>query len=175
MRSIVDSLTSWDNAFLTTIFDLGGKRFLASAMPWFSHTGNGYYYPLVPLILYFCDPQLAKLFFLRALVAFGIELPAYKILKNLIKRDRPCVALAVVHSRITPSDQFSFPSGHTAAAVVMATLLTTLLPPLMPLFFGWAFLVGLSRVYLGVHYPSDIIAGTFLGLICALVSLTVIV
>jgi undecaprenyl-diphosphatase len=174
MRSLVDSLTRWDTAFLTTIFGLEGRRFLSSAMPWFSHSGNGYYYPLLPLILFLYDPQVAKIFFLGALVAFGIELPAYKILKSLIKRDRPCVALPVIHSRITPGDQFSFPSGHTAAAAIVATLISHFLPLLMPVAVGWAFMVGLSRVYLGVHYPTDIVAGTFLGLICAIIGLTVV-
>lgn len=174
MRTIVNNLTRWDTAFMTTIFGLEGKRFLASAMPWISHSGNGYYYPLLPLLLLLIDPQLATLFFLRALIAFGIELPAYKLLKNLIKRDRPCARMAAVHSRISPSDQFSFPSGHTAAAVVVATLLSQLVPPLMPIAYGWAFCVGFSRVYLGVHYPSDIIAGSLLGLVCSTVALSLI-
>jgi undecaprenyl-diphosphatase len=174
MRSLVNSLTRWDNAFMTTIFSLEGKRFLSATMPWISHSGNGYYYPLLPLLLLVFDPQLARLLFYRALVAFGLELPFYKLLKNLIKRDRPCVALAAVHNRISPSDQFSFPSGHTAAAMVVAALLASLLPPLMPIVFVWSSLVGFSRVYLGVHYPSDIIAGTFLGLACAAISISVI-
>ena len=174
MRSIVNSLTRWDTAFMTTIFGLEGKRFLSAVMPWISNSGNGYYYPLLPIVLYLFDPQLAKVFLLSALVAFGIELPVYKLLKNAIKRDRPCVRVAAVHSRVSPSDQFSFPSGHTAAAIVVATLLAHLIPAIMPIAFGWAFAVGFSRVFLGVHYPSDILAGTFLGMICAFIGLTVV-
>ena len=175
MRTFVDSLTHWDTVFMTTIFNLEGKRFLPTVMPWISHSGNGYYYPLVPVFLFFFDPQTAKLFLMSALVAFGIELPTYKILKNLIKRDRPCVRMAAVHSRISPSDQFSFPSGHSAAAIVVATLLAYFVPPILPITFGWVIWVGFSRVYLGVHYPSDIFAGTFLGMICAFIGLVVVI
>ena len=175
MRTFVDSLTRWDTVFMTTIFSLEGKRFLSKVMPWISHSGNGYYYPLIPVLLFFFEPQTAKWFLMSALVAFGIELPAYKILKNVIRRDRPCVRMSSVHSRVSPSDQFSFPSGHTAAAIIVATLLTYFVPPILPFAFGWAVWVGLSRIYLGVHYPSDILAGTFLGMICAAIGLVLVI
>jgi undecaprenyl-diphosphatase len=141
-------------------------------MPWISHTANGYYYPAVPAVLLLFDPQKAWTFFLAGLFAFGIELPLYKLLKNGIKRNRPCEVLLGVHGRISPSDQFSFPSGHTAAAFVIATLLSYFYPLLAMPLFSWALSVGFSRIYLGVHYPSDILAGLVLGLLSALSALS---
>jgi undecaprenyl-diphosphatase len=62
-----------------------------------------------------------------------------------------------------PSDQFSFPSGHTAAAFAMATLVSFHFPILTLPVIIWALLVGFSRIYLGVHYPTDILAGIVIG------------
>ncbi len=69
---------------------------------------------------------------------------------------------------ITPSDRYSLPSGHTAAAFLMATVLAASFPLWAPLLFTWAILVGASRLLLGVHYLSDLVAGALLGSGCAL-------
>jgi undecaprenyl-diphosphatase len=164
MKPIVNSVTHWDNVFAAAIFALNSRKILSIAMPWISHTGNGYYYPAIPALLLFVDPLIAGEFFLAGLFAFGIELPLYKWLKNRIRRDRPCEALSSVYQRIAPSDQFSFPSGHTAAAFVTATLLSYFFPLIALPIFTWALLVGFSRIYLGVHYPTDILAGIVVGL-----------
>ena len=99
-----------------------------------------------------------------ALWAFALELPLYLLLKNALKRQRPA-GLPVF---ITPSDRYSLPSGHTAAAFLMATVLAASFPLWAPLLFVWAALVGASRLLLGVHYLSDLVAGALLGGGCAL-------
>ena len=174
MKTFVNSVTHWDNVFVTAIFGLNGRKVLSFVMPWISHTGNGYYYPAIPAVLLFVDAHKAWTFFLAGLFAFSIELPLYKLLKNGIKRNRPCEVLSDVHGRVSPSDRFSFPSGHTAAAFVIATLLSYFYPLLSMPLFSWALLVGFSRIYLGVHYPTDILAGLFIGLLSALSALIIV-
>ena len=103
--------------------------------------------------------------------AFLIERPVYFVLKNSFKRNRPQAALTHFKSVIVPQDQFSFPSGHTSAAFMMATLGSSACPAqTFPLFF-WAAGVGFSRVLLGVHFPSDVLVGATLGVSIAYISL----
>jgi len=123
VRTFVATVAHWDVVFLTRIIGWNGRKFVASVLPRVSHTGNGYYYPAVPLFVYLIDPQAADPFFISAIVAFSLELPIYKIVKNCIKRDRPCEALQGIAQRIAPGDRFSFPSGHTAAAFIIALLI----------------------------------------------------
>jgi undecaprenyl-diphosphatase len=173
MRTFVDSITHWDLVFLNTIFGLNSRRLVSAVMPWISHSGNGYYYPVIPLFFYLINPDIARSFLLTGIMAFAIELPLYKTLKHGIKRDRPCKVLSGVYPRVSPSDLFSFPSGHTAAAFLIATLIGHFSPILLVPGYIWALLVGVSRIYLGVHYPSDILAGLFIGLFCAFAGIMV--
>ncbi len=90
------------------------------------------------------------------------------VLKPLIERPRPCVALPDVHRLVGIKRSFSFPSAHAANFFAAATLLNYFYPKYRWVYYTAAFLVALSRVSIGVHYPLDIIAGGILGACCAL-------
>ncbi|QEQ97879.1 phosphatase PAP2 family protein [Neptunomonas concharum] len=131
-----------------------------------SRLGDGFAYAIAGLLLAVFEPNNGSLFLQTGLIVYLLELPLYLLLKNTIRRCRPS-ELAGVDALIQPSDKFSFPSGHSAAAFVFATLLVQFYPQLFFLAYSVAALIGLSRVMLGVHYPSDIVAGAALGVVCA--------
>lgn len=141
---------------------------------WVSKTGDGYVYLAVGLILWAFEPNDGEIFLYTALLAYALELPIYMVLKKLFKRQRPCDLHKDFKAHLKPSDEFSLPSGHTAAAFLMASLIAYFYPSAALLVYSWASVIGLSRVMLGVHYPSDIFAGAVLGLSISLLSLNIL-
>ncbi|MBU2862430.1 phosphatase PAP2 family protein [Reinekea marina] len=126
-----------------------------------SADGEGYLLVLIIIGLQYTSASL--LFVQIALCAIAIERLCYFILKNSLKRNRPANSISDFKSLIQPSDQFSFPSGHTSAAFLFATLMASYYPALTGVFYSWAVLVAYSRVLLGVHFPFDTIMGAALG------------
>lgn len=86
------------------------------------------------------------------------------LLKNLFHRIRPCNALSDVNILVGCTSSFSFPSSHAVNNFAIATFFFKFFPKLKWVLFGTAFLVALSRPYVGVHYPSDVFFGALIGI-----------
>lgn len=99
----------------------------------------------------------------------------YKWLKGKTLRPRPYEVCQDIWLTGKPLDKFSFPSGHTLHAVVFSTMLLSYYPMLASVVLPFTILVALSRVVLGLHYPSDVIAGAMIGMALATVSLIIVV
>jgi undecaprenyl-diphosphatase len=74
---------------------------------------------------------------------------------------------------LTIPHSHSFPSGHTAVAFAAATVLTWLVPRAAPAFFALALAIGYSRIYVGVHWPLDVVGGAVIGVVTALLLLAI--
>ncbi|HUL04261.1 MAG TPA: phosphatase PAP2 family protein [Gemmatimonadales bacterium] len=108
---------------------------------------------------------------LTVLLANALSHAAVQILKRTVVRARPCDPLGRSLAIVDLPDPFSFPSGHTAAAVSVAATLTLAQPLLGPVLVPLAGLVGYSRVQLRVHYLTDVLAGAGVGLAGAIAAL----
>lgn len=159
-----------DVCVFTWLVNVRLHRLLSPFCRQISRTGDGWLYGLLLAALYY-QQGWQSLGLQMLLLGFLIERPLYFVLKNGLKRHRPAQVLPNFQSVIRPSDYFSFPSGHTSAAFMVATTLAYCLPAWTAPLFIWAASVGFSRVILGVHFPTDILMGMVLGVSAALLSM----
>lgn len=174
IHSLAQSITDWDTLISISIFRWKRRRPLDALMIGASHLGDGYFYAVLGLNLFFVRSPFTMNLLYSALIAFAIELPLYGIIKKTTKRNRPFIKIPEISHRIKPPDKFSFPSGHTAAAFVMATIFASAYPVLLIPLSLIASTIGFSRIYNGVHYTSDVIAGMLLGFVSAEIGLHII-
>jgi len=171
---LIYSLHKYDVFMFTRLMNASFYRYITLLARYISKTGDGFLYLALGAGLYWQE-GLDSLFLHTLLLAFLIERPLYFVLKNSFKRNRPAVALNNFTSLVTPSDQFSFPSGHTSAAFMVAAITGYFVPVLLLPLLIWSILVGFSRVVLGVHFPTDTLVGMILGSSVALYSLNQII
>ena len=137
-----------------------------------SRLGNGvFWYGLMAVLpLVYGDRGLGLS--LQMLACGAVGLAVYKLLKNRLVRERPYVWHPEIGCGAPPLDRFSFPSGHTLHAVCFSTVALAGLPELAWLLLPFTALVAASRVVLGLHYPTDVLAGAAIGYVIARSGLT---
>jgi undecaprenyl-diphosphatase len=166
ITAVAQQFVKFDVLVLETVTRRFRSKQAVRLFRWVSQTADGQAYPL-PLILVASLQTERREALTIFSISFAIELAAYKLIKQLVKRPRPFQKHAGMVNLIAPQDFFSFPSGHTAAAFVVAISVVSCYPGLAWIVYTWAGLVGYSRIYLAVHYPTDVLAGAGLGILSA--------
>jgi len=101
-----------------------------------------------------------------------VRIFVFKTLKKLSQRPRPCQIEPHCWSKVLPPDQFSFPSGHTMTAFSITLVVSFFYPGLEGMLFFLAVSIAVSRIVLGMHFLSDVLAGAVLGVALGCASLT---
>jgi undecaprenyl-diphosphatase len=134
--------------------------------------GDGWiWYGLGLMLLVFGGPQRFSAIGAAGSAAI-LGIFVFKALKKLSQRPRPCQLEPHCWSTVLPPDQFSFPSGHTMTAFSIALVISYFYPPLKGVLFFLALSIAVSRVVLGMHFLSDVLAGVVLGIALGCASIT---
>ena len=136
-----------------------------------SRLGNGVFWYSLMSVMLLIDGMGAMSTVLRMILAGLACLAVYKYLKTRTSRPRPYQVYTAIAAAAPALDRFSFPSGHTLHAVCFTTLACSAYPQLAPILWPFTALVAISRPVLGLHYPSDVLAGALIGLGIAHLSL----
>ncbi len=145
--------------------------FLRNISAFLAHSGDSWFWFAALIIAWFYSNPSWKQW--EVVEFFGILGLAGVVLgiKFLVRRKRPEGEWGGIYRN---TDPHSFPSGHAARAFLIAVVGTVLAPPwLATALWLWAPLVALARVAMGVHYLSDVVAGTVLGIVVGLIGLQI--
>lgn len=132
-----------------------------------TNVNNWYIAYLILLgILFFKGGRMGKIAALGIIILITVtDQTGYKLLKEFFARERPCNALSDVLSPLGCAGGYSFPSNHALNNFAAAAFFSMLYPNYKIVLYVTASLIAISRVYLGLHYPSDIIVGAAIGMI----------
>ena len=135
-----------------------------------SRLGDGvFWYTMLLGIFYFKGMEVGTYLAITGLSSTM----AYKLLKAVLIRERPFITHTGIQCSARVLDRYSFPSGHTLHAVCFCTLFTYVNPVLGLAVLPFTLAVALSRVALGLHYPSDVLAGATIGFSLAAIAISI--
>lgn len=160
--SIIKFMSQIDDKLFLKIFKDNRRGYFKSFMKLMSRLGDGYVWAFLYFSLYMFRIKYAILYFARAAAAVFICIFVFLYIKSFFSRMRPYKK----HDKIPimyPPDKHSFPSGHTMVGFAISFSVGSYSFGSAILFYTIASLIAFSRVYVGLHYPLDVVCGIVLG------------
>jgi undecaprenyl-diphosphatase len=139
------------------------NRFLNFWLFYLTHLGGATSTIAINILIWAFAPQPWRTTSLQALTALAVSHLPVAVAKKLYPRMRPYLALPETNTFRNPLKDHSFPSGHTTAIFASTVPYMVAFPALTVFLLPLACIVGFSRIYLGLHYPSDVFAGLVIG------------
>ncbi|MDX9916447.1 MAG: phosphatase PAP2 family protein [Gudongella sp.] len=157
----------FDNHFIQLLNTRIKNKYLDRIMYRITDLGGAIFTSIFAISLVVFGNRQVKVLGLEAIVALSFGQIFVQSLKKLFSRERPYKIIQQLHTFGIDLRDYSFPSGHTTASFSLATTIALNMPKLAVIVFFLAIVIGMSRIYLGVHYPTDVAAGILLGVMAS--------
>ena len=163
---MLETLLNLDGGFLLFLQESVRNPILDNLMIFITSLGNGGMIWIVATIALLIPKKTRKAGIMSAAALLGSLIINNNIVKNIVQRPRPFVTFTDLQIIIPTPSEFSFPSGHTSSSFAAAAVFYRHLPKKIGLpSVILAGMIGFSRLYVGVHYPTDVIAGVIMGIL----------
>lgn len=150
------------------------KDMLTPILTFLTHLGDGGRFWIACAAVCLILPKLRRVGSTMAVSMLLNMLVTNLFLKNVVARTRPYLAVEGLHSIVGAQMDYSFPSGHTACSFAAAVVIFLLCPRRVGVpALGLAVLISLSRLYVGVHFPTDVLGGALVGTAAAFLALRI--
>ncbi len=172
--TMYNRMMAWDSALCVKVNKTSHFRAVRLWFRLISRLGDGVFWYTLMLGILITQGQSGVLPASHMALAGLTGTMVYKWLKGKTLRPRPYEVHQDIWLTGRPLDRFSFPSGHTLHAVAFCSVALFYYPILAGLLIPFTMMVGMSRVVLGLHYPSDVLAGSLIGGTIAFVSILIL-
>ena len=163
---MVETLLNLDGDFLLFLQDSIRNPILNRIMIFITSLGNGGMIWIAATLLLLIPKKTRKVGIMSGAALLLSLLINNNLIKNIVQRPRPFVTFTDLQIIIPTPSEFSFPSGHTSSSFAAAAVFYRHLPKRLGIpSVVLAGLIGFSRLYVGVHYPTDVIAGVVMGIL----------
>lgn len=167
----MEALLNLDGGFLMFLQESVRNPILNSIMIFITTLGDGGFIWIAATIVLLIPRKTRKVGIMSAVALLGSLIINNNIIKNLVQRPRPFVTFTDLRILIPTPSEFSFPSGHTSSSFAAAAVFYRFLPKRLGIpAIVLAGLIGFSRLYVGVHYPTDVLAGVVMGILLSYLS-----
>jgi undecaprenyl-diphosphatase len=169
-KAVWDQIQLNDNKLMRRVHRWRAPRWFRILMIVSTRGGDGWLWYALGLILLFYGGAHRYAAVGSAVSAAAVGIFLFRILKHSSRRKRPCEIEPHCWASILPPDKYSFPSGHSITAFAIATTIGLFYPQLQGCLLVIAFLIAGSRIILGMHFLSDVLAGSVIGAMLGLAS-----
>ncbi|MBI4745282.1 MAG: phosphatase PAP2 family protein [Deltaproteobacteria bacterium] len=164
MSAIIETIYKYDSLISYRLGDLKSHRWLRDLMVISSKLGDGSIWLFLSLSLLLFGGIEGQKAVLIGTISVILCVAIFKAIKHSTTRKRPFETYVDMEFILPPPDEYSFPSGHSINAFAIATAAAWFFPLLFIPLFVMASLIAISRVFLSLHYPTDVIVGGLIGI-----------